>query len=42
MPPETKMASVRIALVKAPGGVLIGFSGPGEPSMEEQMEEKLP
>jgi hypothetical protein len=24
-------ARVRIALVKAPGGVLIGFSGPGEP-----------
>lgn len=29
--PDTKMPGVRVALVKAPGGVLIGFSGPSEP-----------
>lgn len=28
--PETIMPGVRIALVRAPGGVLIGFSGPSE------------
>lgn len=28
--PETLMPGVRIALVRAPGGVLIGFSGPSE------------
>ncbi|WP_284226630.1 hypothetical protein [Klebsiella pneumoniae] len=27
--PETIMAGVRIALARAPGGVLIGLSGPG-------------
>lgn len=27
-PPESIMAGVRIAMVRAPGGVLIGFSGP--------------
>jgi predicted enzyme related to lactoylglutathione lyase len=27
-PPETVMQGVRIAMVRAPGGVLIGFSGP--------------
>jgi uncharacterized protein len=27
-PPETVMEGVRIAMVRAPGGVLIGFSGP--------------
>ena len=27
-PPETAMEGVRIAMVRAPGGVLIGFSGP--------------
>jgi predicted enzyme related to lactoylglutathione lyase len=27
--PETLMPGVRVALVRAPGGVLIGFSGPG-------------
>lgn len=27
-PPETIMEGVRIAMVRAPGGVLIGFSGP--------------
>ncbi|HEX2154785.1 MAG TPA: VOC family protein [Acidimicrobiia bacterium] len=27
-PPETIMEGVRVAMVKAPGGVLIGFSGP--------------
>lgn len=31
-PPETLMPGVRIALVRAPGGVLIGLSGPTEPS----------
>lgn len=30
--PETQMLGVRIALVRAPGGVLIGFSGPSEPT----------
>ena len=29
--PDTKMPGVRIAIVKAPGGVVIGFSGPSEP-----------
>ena len=29
--PETQMPGVRTALVRAPGGVLIGFSGPSEP-----------
>ncbi|MEZ4519282.1 MAG: hypothetical protein R3C44_21480, partial [Chloroflexota bacterium] len=28
--PETMMPGVRIALVKAPGGCLVGFSGPSE------------
>ena len=28
-PPETIMPGVRIAMVRAPGGVLIGLSGPG-------------
>ena len=28
--PETLMPGVRVALVRAPGGVLIGFSGPSE------------
>ncbi len=30
MEPEIIMANVQIAIVKAPGGVVIGFSGPGE------------
>src|SRR4029450_7199977 len=30
-PPERVMEGVTIALVRAPGGVPIGFSGPGEP-----------
>lgn len=30
-PPERIMSGVRIALVRAPGGVLIGLSGPMEP-----------
>jgi predicted enzyme related to lactoylglutathione lyase len=30
-PPEDIMPGVRVALVRAPGGVLIGFSGPTEP-----------
>ena len=30
-PPHDIMPGVRIALVRAPGGVLIGFSGPTEP-----------
>lgn len=29
-PPTTVMEGVRIAMVKAPGGVLIGFSGPND------------
>jgi hypothetical protein len=29
-PPETVMPGVRVAIVKAPGGVTIGFSGPSE------------
>jgi uncharacterized protein len=31
-PPETVMEGVRIAMVRAPGGVLIGFSGPTDSS----------
>src|SRR5262249_45006119 len=31
-PPETVMPGVRVAIVKAPGGVPIGFSGPSEPA----------
>ena len=31
-PPETIMPGVRVAMVRAPGGVLIGFSGPSEPA----------
>jgi predicted enzyme related to lactoylglutathione lyase len=30
MPPETVMPGVRIAIVRAPGGVVIGFSGPSD------------
>ena len=31
-PPEKVMEGVSVAVVKAPGGVAIGFSGPSEPS----------
>jgi predicted enzyme related to lactoylglutathione lyase len=31
MPPEKVMDGVRVAIVRAPGGVAIGFSGPTEP-----------
>ena len=31
--PETIMPGVRLAMVRAPGGVLIGFSGPSEPAI---------
>lgn len=30
--PETIMPGVRVALVRAPGGVLIGLSGPSDPA----------
>ncbi|MDX1470819.1 MAG: hypothetical protein R3213_04930, partial [Flavobacteriaceae bacterium] len=30
MEPEIIISNVQIAIVKAPGGVVIGFSGPGE------------
>ena len=32
MAPETIMEGVRLAIVRAPGGVPIGFSGPSERS----------